>query len=342
MRFWNVGLLVISILLLLGSAKALLDYWQYDEVAADVAQMMLHQVSADEIRQQVQDAISDDNPADARMYLRLAKTFGYAVDPAVYEPELQRLESPLNSARRTVNDFAAGFLDGQGESAASVAGAVTSDFTVVGDARDLWEQYQLYSKGEPVNELIVTLAGVGVGLTAASVMSAGAATPAKGGVSTTKLAARAGRLTPKFQKFLLREGKEVFDYKMFMQTARAEKNLDGIGAAALKAYNPQAARAIKQTVEQVNSIRRASSTADALHMLKYVDNGEELARLEKLSFKYGSETKGILKVLGKSAIGTVRILRKSTELLVSISATVLSFIAFLVSLGGIQSKNLLR
>lgn len=342
MKFWNVGLLIISVLLLLGSAKALLGYWQYDEVAADVAQMMLHQVSADEIRQQVQDAISNDNPADARMYLRLAKTFGYAIDPAAYEPELQRLESPLNSARRTVNDFAAGFLDGQGESAASVAGAVTSDFTVVGDARDLWEQYQLYSKGEPVNELIVTLAGVGVGLTAASVMSAGAATPAKGGVSTTKLAARAGRLTPRFQKFLLHQGKEVFDYKMFMQTARAEKNLDGIGAAALKAYHPQAARAIKQTAEQVNSIRRTSSIADALHMLKYVDNGEELARLEKLSFKYGSETKGILKVLGKSAIGTVRILRKSTELLVSISATVLSFIAFLVSLGGIQSKNLLR
>ncbi len=41
---------------------------------------------------------------------------------------------------------------------------MTSDFTVVGDARDLWEQYQLYAKGEPVNELIVTLAGVGVGL----------------------------------------------------------------------------------------------------------------------------------------------------------------------------------
>lgn len=30
-----------------------------------------------------------------------------------------------------------------------------------------WEQYQLYAQGKPVNELIVALAGVGVGLTAA-------------------------------------------------------------------------------------------------------------------------------------------------------------------------------
>lgn len=340
MKIWNFTLLLISILLLAGSIKALLDYWQYDEVAADVAQMMLHQVSADEVRQQVQEAIANDNPADARMYLGLAQTFGYAVDAAAFVAELQGLESPLNTARRTVNDFAAGFVDGNADSSAGVAGALTSDFTVVGDVRDLWEQYQFYAKGEPVNELIVTLAGVGVGLTAATVASAGVATPAKGGVSTTKLAARAGRLTPKFQKFLLRQGSDVFDYKAFLLAARAEKNLDGIGKAAVRAYNPQATRAIRQTAEQVNNIRKTSSTADVVHLLQYVDDGQDLARLEKLSLKYGVETKGIMKFLGKSAIGTVRVLRKTGELLISAVATLVSFIAFLVSFSGIKVKNL--
>ena len=339
MKLWNFTLLLISVLLLAGSVKALLDYWQYDEMAVDVAQMMLHQVNADEVRQQVQEAIASNNPVDARMYLSLAATFGYAVQPAEFEAELQRLESPLNTARRTVNDFATGFFEGNASSGAGVAGALTSDFTVVGDARDLWEQYQLYAKGEPVNELIVTLAGVGVGLTAAAVVSAGAATPVKGGVSTTKLAARGGRLTPRFQQFLLRQGSEVFNYKGFLLAARAERNVDGMTKAAIRAYNPQATRAIQQTAEQVNSIRKASSTADVVHLLSYVENGEDLLRLEKLSLKYSTQTKGIMKLLGKGAIGTVRVLRKSVELLISALASLVSFIAFMVSLGGIKLKK---
>lgn len=336
MKIWNFTVLLVSLVLLVGSLKALLDYWQYDEMAADVAQLMLHQVSAEDVRQQVRESIANNNPADARMYLSLARTFGYAVDPAEFEAELQRLESPVNTARRTVNDFASGFLDGEASSGAGVAGAITADFTVVGDARDLWEQYQLYAKGEPVNELIVTLAGVGVGLTAATVASAGTASPAKGGISTTKLAARAGKLTPGFQRFLLRQGSDVFNYKGFLLAARAEKNLDGIGKAALKAYNPQATRALKQTAEQVNSIRKASSTADVVHVLKYVENGEDLIRLEKISLKYGTQTKGIMKFLGKSALGTVRVLRKTTELFISVLASLVSLIAFFVSLSGIK------
>lgn len=339
MKIWNFTLLVIAALLLAGSVKALLDYWQYDEVAADVAQMMLHQVSAEEVHQQVQTAIASNNPAEARMYLRLAQTFGYTIGPAPFEAELQRLESPLNTARRTVNDFATGFLDGQADSGAGVAGALTADFTVVGDARDLWEQYQLYAQGKPVNELVVTLAGVGVGLTAATVMSAGSATPVKGGVSTTKLAARTNRLTPGFQKFLLRQGSEVFDYHAFLLAARTERSLEGISKAAVRAYHPQAVRGIQQTAEQVNTIRKASSTADVVHLLQYVEDGQDLARLEKLSLKYGSETRGIMKFLGKSAIGSVRVLRKSGELLISVAATLVSFIAFLFSLSGIRMKK---
>lgn len=333
MKIWNYLLLLVSVLLLAGSLKALLDYWQYDEIAADVAQMMLHQVSDEDVRQQVRDAIAHDNPADARMYLRLAGTFGYAVDPVEFEADIQRLESPLNTARRTANDFASGFMAGEAESGAGVAGALTSDFTVVGDARDLWEQYQLHAKGEPVNELIVTLSGVGLGLTAATIASAGASTPAKGGVSTAKLAARTGRLTPKFQKFLLKQGNDVFDYKAFLLAARAERNLDGVSKAAIRSYNPQAVQAIKQTAGRINNIRKASSTADVVHLLKYVDSGDDLVRLEKLGLKYGTETKGIMKLLGKGAIGSIRVLRKTAELFISLIAVFASFLATLVSLG---------
>lgn len=338
MKTGKLLLLMVSLLMLAGSIRSLLDYWQYDEFAPDVAQMLLHQVSADDIRASILEAIAADHPDDARMYLSLAKTFAYDIDPAEFEAELERLESPLNTARRTASEFASGFVDGEASSGAGVAGAVVSDFTVVGDARDLWEQYQHYAKGEPVNELIVTLAGVGVGLTAASIASAGVATPAKAGTSTTKLAARTGRLTKNFQKLLLKQGANVFDYKAFLFAARAEKSLDGVGKAALKAYNPQAVRALKQTAEQVNNIRKASSTADALHLLKYVDNADDLARLEKLTLKYGETTKGIMKFLGKSAITSLRVLRKSVELFISMLAALISFVASVMSLAAFRGS----
>ncbi len=334
-KLWNTLTIIASLALLVGSVKALLHYWQYDELDPNIANMMLHQVTADDIRVSIREAIAQDNPSDARMYLQLAQTFGYAIDAAEFAADLQRLEAPLNVARRSVNDFTTGFIQGQAQSGAGVAGAVTSDFTVVGDVRDLWEQYQLYAEGKPVNELVVTLAGIGVGLTAATLASAGTASPAKSGVSTTKLAARSDALTPSFQAHLLRQGSDVFDYKVFMTAARADTSFDGVGKAASKAYHPQAVKSLQQTAEQVNNIRKASSIGDTLHLLKFVDNADDLVRLEKLTIKYGSQTKGILKYLGKAAIGSVRILRKSTELLISLVSSVLSFIGSLFSFGRI-------
>lgn len=332
-------LTLISLLLLAGSARLLLADWQYDEIAPDVVQMMLHQVSTEQLRETVRAAIQADDPKEARLYLGLAQTFGYPLAAAEFESELQRLESPLNQARRTVNDFASGFLDGQGDSTASVAGAVTSDFTVVGDVRDLWEQYQQYAKGEPVNELIVSLAGVGVGLTAATLASAGAAGPVKSGVSTTKLAARTGHLTGSFQRFLLKQSMDVFDYKAFLLALRGEKSVENISQAAVRAYNPQAVDALTHTAGHINRIRKASSTADTLHLLQYVENGDDLIRLEKLAVQYGPQTRGILKLLGRSAIGTVRVLRKSGRLLVEIAGVLLSAIATLVTFSGFMAKD---
>lgn len=339
MKFWRLTLLLASVLLLAGGIKSLLDYWQYDEFEPDVVQMLLHQVSADDVRKTVRESIAADKPEEARMYLSLAQQVGYKIAPTEFEAELRDLESPLNTARRTVNDFTSGFVEGAANSGAGVAGAMASDFTVVGDVRDLWEQYQLYSQGKPVNELVVTLAGVGVGLTAATVASMGATTPAKGGVSTSKLAARAGKLTPNFQKFLLKQGSDVFDYKAFMLAARAERSMDGVGKAAMKAYNPQAVKALQNTAERVNNIRKLSSTSDALHLLQYVENSDDLIRIEKLVVRHGAEAKGILKFLGKSAIGTVRVLHQSVELFVSALLSLISFVSTLLSLAGLRNVS---
>ena len=159
----SFGMLVVSLV-------TVLDYWKYDEVLQDVTSLMANNVDAARIDAEIEAAIDGDNPEDARMYLAIARRFGYALNEQQYLSRIEALETPWQTARRHAERFAGGFIDGESESAAGVAGAITADFTVVGDVRDLNEQYDLYNAGKNVNALIVTLAGVGIGLTAATVV----------------------------------------------------------------------------------------------------------------------------------------------------------------------------
>lgn len=306
----------------------IVNYWQYDDVAVDVAQMLLRQVDAEDIRAAVNTALADDDPASARMYLRFATRLQYPVTEVEFATELARLESPLHTTRRSVSGFMDGFVFGEGDSQASFGGAIAADFTVVGDARDLWQQYQSYQQGQPVNELITVLAGVGIGLTVVTLSSGGAVAPVKTGVSTTKIAVRSKNITPAFQKVLLRQGKEVFDYQKFLRLAKQEENLKGMRRAAIDAYNPQSVDNLQQSLVRINNIRQLSSTGDVFYLLRYVENISDLQRIEKITLKYGAETKAVLKFLGKSAIGSMRVLRKSVGLIYSCVFALCSFVVF--------------
>lgn len=318
--------------MLVYSLMAVFKYWDFDEVPVDIAALLTKTLKQADLEAQINSAIQNDNPDDARMYLSLGKTFGYSVNTANFIPRIEALETPWQVARRQAEQFANGFMDGSGETGAGVAGAVTADFTLIGDIRDLYEQYQNMQAGKEVNELITALAGVGVGLTAITVLSSGSAAPVKTGSSTLKLATRANKLSPKMQAVLIKQATDLFDYKTFLLATRGEKNLDNLRQAALKAYNPKALDTLSETANQVNTIRKSTSLVASLDILRYAESADDLRRLEKLSVKYGAETKGILKFLGKSAIGTVRLLRHATELVVAALASLVSLLASLMSL----------
>ena len=329
---FKVIVFVFGFILLVYSLTAVFKYWDFTEAPVDIAVLMTKTVKPADLEAQVEASIQSDNPEDARMYLSLAKTFGYSLDVARFIPQIEALETPWQVTRRQATQFANGFIDGSGETGAGIAGAVTADFTVIGDARDLYEQYQNLQAGKDVNELMTALAGVGVGLTALTVLSSGTAAPIKTGSSTLKLATRANRLSPKMQSVLLKQATDLFDYKAFLLATRGEKNLDNLRQAAMKAYNPKALKALSETAEQVNSIRKSTSLVDTLDILRYAESADDLRHLEKLSVKYGTETKGILKLLGMSALRTVRLLRHATELIVAALASLISLLASLIVL----------
>lgn len=325
-------LFIIAFAMLVYSLMAAFKYWDFAEVPVDTMALMTKTIKPADVEAQIDAAIQNDNPEDARMYLSLANTFGYALDAARFMPRIEALETPWQVTRRQAEQFTTGFIDGSGETGAGVAGAVTADFTLIGDVRDLYEQYQNLQAGKEVNELITALAGVGVGLTAITVLSSGSAAPVKTGSSTLKMATRANKLSPKMQAVLVKQATNLFDYKAFLLVARGEKNLDNLRQAAVKAYNPKALEALSETAGQVNAIRKSTSLVDTLDILRYAESADDLRRLEKLSVKYGTATKGILRLLGKAAIGTVRVLRHVSELVVAALASLVSLLASLVAL----------
>ena len=288
-------------------------------------------VSPADIEKEINAAIQQEEFDDARMYLHIAKNHQYPIDVERYTHIIRQKDTRLARLAKNASEFANGFASGKSSSAAGIAGAVGADFTVVGDVRDLHHEYNKMEQGEAVNELIVALSGVGIGFTALTLSSMGTAAPAKSGISVIKLAAKTRRLSSRFQKHLLRQGKKVFDWDLFTrllkearQSKSLAKGLKQIPRAARQAYHPKAVEPLKAIAKQVNNVRKSTSVADTLHLLKYVENSDDLRRLEKVSVKYGTQTKGIVKLLGKGAIRTVRVLRKTAELMLSLFSSLLS------------------
>ncbi|MGB1310990.1 MAG: hypothetical protein ACPG47_07240, partial [Leucothrix sp.] len=255
-----------------------------------------------------------------------------------YNNYLTKHDTTSSRVTKQVTGFAEGFFSGKGDDASGVAGALAADFTVVGDLRDLSEQFSLYQDGQPVNQLITTLAGVGVGLTAATIGSAGMAAPVKAGASTLKLAARMNRLTRSFRDELMRIGAKVFDWKQFLRLSKGA-DLSSISRVAKQAYNPQAARSLGALAEQANGIRKNTSTIDSIRLLKYVENTDDLRGVNRISQQFGLHTRSVFLLLGRTAIRGVKTLRITLELLISLTSSLFFGLLFISTIGGGDKKR---
>ncbi len=321
-------LLLLSLTAFVFSVSQVLQHWDYQSVLPDLAKQLRQNITKKEISEEIQFSIEQKEFDDARMYLAIAQSNHYAIDIKHFTQQIAKQDTQFTRMSKNADQFVNGFFSGKSTNAAGIAGAVSADFTVVGDVRDLYKEYKKEQQGEDVNELIVVLSGVGVGLTALTVGSFGSAAPAKSGVSLIKLASKTSRLSARFQKKLVQLGKRVFDWglftRMLKESPSLSKKLKQIPRAAKKAYHPKAIDPLKKIAKQVNSVRKSTSVTDTLYLLKYVETTDDLRHLKKISLKYGTKTKGMVKLVGKGALRTVRVLRKSAELLLSLIGSVFS------------------
>ena len=323
-KYIKVILLVASLTTFVVSVLQIGQYWEYEETLLDIGQQIKQKITPQKLSEQIQWSISESEFNDAKNYLKIGRDHQIDINYSHYETQIKQQDKPLNRIVKNASDFAKGFVKGESENLAGIAGAVSADFTVVGDVRDLRKEYQKHQEDKPVNELIVALSGMGIGLTAMTIGSLGATAPAKTGTSTIKLAVKSQRLTNRFQKQLLKLGRKVFDWPAFTRAVKQDMSINNMRRAVKASYQPKAIKPLQDIATQVNGIRKSSSTADTLFMLKYIDNTNDLRHLEKVTLKYGAKTKGLFKLLGKGVIRTTKVLKRTTELLLSIISTLVS------------------
>jgi hypothetical protein len=104
-------------------------------------------------------------------------------------------------------------------------------------------------------------------------------------------------------------------------------------------YNPQAANRLSAIAGQANDIRKSTSVADSVNLLRYVDNTQDLNRLHRVTQRYGVQTTGIFRLLGKGAVRGVKMLRLTIELILSALVSLFCALMFVASIGGKRKAN---
>jgi len=156
---------------------------------------------------------------------------------------------------------------------------------------------------------------LGIGLSASQLLSAGASTPLKVGASVMKVAKKSGKLTKPFMKTLTKKLNKSVDTKVLKSlNIKRILHLQESIKIISKAINTAPLKAL---FKEVSKIKKYTSTVDTISLMKYVDTPKHLKHIAKLSKRYKSNTKAVMKVLGKGALKSGKSIVKYTSKLIA-------------------------
>lgn len=244
------------------------------------------------------------NDADlAKSFADLAQDKGIKLPPGVTE-RVDAAVADENSTVSTARRFAAGFVTGEVNDMASLSGTVAGDLFVYGDIRDVVREGKRLAMGENADQLVLGLASVGLVVTAATYVSVGGATPVRAGLSMVKDARKVGRLGAGLTEWAGRSARGVVDAPMLQQAvATASIARPGQTISAMKAaFKAEKAGALVRLAKDVGRVSEKAGTKGALDVLRIADGPKDVARAARLAESKGSQTRAIVKLLGRGAL----------------------------------------
>jgi hypothetical protein len=208
--------------------------------------------------------------------------------------------SPSHVAKR----FATGLVTGTADDVASLSGTVAGDLFVFGDIRDIVREGKHLAMGEDTDRLVLGLAAAGLAVTTATYLSVGGVAPVRAGLSLVKDARKVGRLGEGLTEWAGRSARGMIDAPM-LQNAVATASLTRPGQAVnaiRSAFHAEKAGALVRVAKDVGRVGERAGIRAAQDTLKIAESPKDLARAARLAESKGSQTRAILKVLGRGAL----------------------------------------
>lgn len=200
--------------------------------------------------------------------------------------------------------FATGFVTGEADDLASLSGTVTGDLFTFGDIRDVVREGRRYAMGEDADTLVLGLAAVGLAVTAGTYASVGTISPARAGLSLFKGARKSARLSEGLTHWARRSASDMIDsdgLRRAVTNVSFTRPAESLGAIRA-AVRTEKAGLLVAAVKDVGRVGEKAGARAALDIVKVADNPKELAKAAKLAESKGSQTRAILKVLGRGAL----------------------------------------
>ena len=240
--------------------------------AAVIADLQLDKVlDAPRVKQEMEQALVANDAELALSFLTLADARAIPVEPEL-RAKILRENDETRKAIRGAGRFGKGFVTGQGEDLAGLAGATVGDLTLWGDVRDLGREAVHWAQGEPVDQFVVDIAAAGIAVTGVTYAAFGASLPVRAGLSMLKGARRAGVVGARLAG-------NVMDALRTGKKARVATLVGDLGVAGNRA-----------------------GTRATLAGVRYVDDAADATRLRRLSEVKGGQTLAIFKTLGRGAL----------------------------------------
>jgi hypothetical protein len=259
--------------------------------------------NADVVHREIDAALHAADADLAQSFLDLARDRDVPVDAALVK-RVEEANSNAASAARAAGSFAHGLITGEPESLAGLAGTALGDLFVFGDVRDAIREGTRMANGEPADELVLALAGVGIALTAGTYASFGAAAPARVGLSVLKAARRTGRIPAQLGEWLsrtLRQGVDVAALRNAVAGTSIAQPAVAVRAVR-EVVKVDKSRDLVRVVSDIGRVQSRAGTQAALDGLRIAQGPRDVARVARLADVKGNRTRAILKLFGRGAI----------------------------------------
>ena len=249
----------------------------------------------------------------ARGLVDLALEFGRPLPPET-AARLAEAEGPAAVALRNAEGAARGFVTGEIDGSAALAGALAADLTVIGDLRDIARETAKIAAGEDHSALILGLAAAGIAATAATYASAGGASPIRVGVSILKAARRTGAMTAEFAADLGRR-LSTGAARGGDEAAQGARRLSALSGAATEMW----------------AVSSAVGAAETVRLMKYVRTVDDLPELRHFAERFGARSRAVAELTGRASLKAFRTTIRLTEVLLAHLLAIVAWFGSLVA-----------